>query len=227
VWNPPPPPAAPPAGIEPDPVIALVDEPVVEKTDTGTVIRIPEQPEFEVNTNILLPESRPIISDVADLINDTAELALVKIVGHASQEGDFEFNYRLAESRARAIYEALLEDGVAKQRLAYAGEGEVSPISGDFDYKGDDEEVLQPNRRVEFRVEKQFGVGDKIPGPCEEGAPVKDCYPTTQRLPWNGQEVDVVIPGGGDVEPDPDEGGDEFDDLDYDIEGGTPDEGGE
>lgn len=222
VWDPPPPPKAPPAADAPDPIIQeVIDEPVVVETDTGTVIRIPDQPKFQVDTNIILPESRGIITAVANLINTSPQVALVKIVGHASQEGDFEYNYRLAESRARAIYEALMEDGVAKQRMSYAGEGEVSPITGDFDYKGTDEAILQPNRRVEFIVEKQFGIGDKIPGPCKEGEPIKDCYPTQQRLPWNGQLVDVVIPGGAQPEEtDAAKEGDEFGGtIDFDFEG--------
>ncbi len=224
VWNPAPPPDAPPDPAVGEPVIEeIIDQPQIVVTEEGTVIRIPEQPRFRKDTNEILPESRYIVSEVADLINRSAEVALVKIVGHASQEGTFEYNYRLAESRARAIYEALMEDGVAEQRMSYAGRGEVNPKCGDFNQEDADEEVLECNRRVEFIVAKQFGMGDKIPGACKEGEPVKDCYPEQQYLPWNGELVDVVIPAGATPdEEDPVEGGDEFgDDIDFDFEGDT------
>ncbi|MEO0601309.1 MAG: OmpA family protein [Myxococcota bacterium] len=219
VWNPVPPPAAPPSADAPDPVIQeVIDAPTLIETEEGIVIAIPEQPRFLKDTNTILPESRYIVTEVADLINSTADLAVVKIVGHASQEGSFEYNYRLSESRARRIYELLMEDGVAEQRLAYAGRGEVDPKCGDFDQSDADEEILECNRRVEFIVVKQFEVGDKIPGACKEGEPVKDCYPTRQYLPW-GEQVDVVIPAGATPDEDEDEGGDEFgDDLEFDID---------
>ena len=226
-FNPPtpPPPPNPPEGPEPV-IVELVDKVEKKVTAKGVIIAIPKQPKFQVDTNIILPESRPIIQEVADLINTSGEIAFVKIVGHASQEGDFEYNYRLAESRARAIYEALIEAGVYKARLAYTGEGEIDPVKGDFDYQGKDEEILEPNRRVEFRVERQYGLGDKIPGPCAEGAPVVECYPASQRLPWNGVTVDVIVPdGGSEPETDPASEGDEFDsEIDFGFEGNNDEE---
>jgi len=220
VWNPTPPPPPPPAAEAPDPVIALVDKPVIKETEKGVVIEIPEQPRFQKDTNIILEESRYIVTSVADLLNTSPQVALVKIVGHASQEGNFEYNYRLAESRARRIYELLLEDGVAEQRISYAGRGEVDPKCGEFNDEDAEETILECNRRVEFIVERQFGVGDKIPGACKDGE-TKDCYPTQQRLPWNGELVDVVIPSGGDGEETEEaDQGDEFGGpIDYDFEG--------
>ncbi|MEN0063420.1 MAG: OmpA family protein [Myxococcota bacterium] len=219
VYNPEPPPPPPPAIDAEVETIKEITDPIIEVDDKGiTVIRIPEQPKFVVGENIILEESRGIVTAVANLINTEPEVAFVKIVGHASQEGDFDYNYRLAESRARAIYEALLEDGVAEQRLGYSGRGEVNPLKGGFNYQGDDEEILQANRRVEFIVERQFGPADDIPGPCAEGVTVgKDCYPTKQYLPWNGEVVDVVIPSQAGLDTtDVEEEGDEFDD-DFDL----------
>jgi outer membrane protein OmpA-like peptidoglycan-associated protein len=177
--TPPPPPPPPPPEIiieEPDPEIEWQEGELARVVlDT---IQIREMLEFRVDTNILMAESRPTLQAIADLINADARIGHVVVEGHASQEGSFEHNYKLSESRAKAIFEELFKVGVHPERLSYRGMGEVVPIVA-----GEEEEQLQANRRVEFEIVKQFDAVEDMPD-----------YQTTHPLPWNGELIPIVQP---------------------------------
>ena len=159
---------------------------------------------------------------MAGLINESPEIGHLIIEGHASQEGDFQHNYQLAESRARRIWELLLEQGVASERISYRGKGEVEPIEGTVGQEDLDEEALQINRRVEFLIKVQYEGPDEMPD-----------YPESQYLPWNGEVVTVVSPPKPVIEVPEDQGRqvDEFgipiedDEFDVGAPPGDDDEG--
>lgn len=153
----------------------------------GDEIVIGDRIEFVVDTNILMDYSEPVLERVAAFINGDARIASVVIEGHASQEGNYGHNYTLAESRARRVWEFLLEQGVAEARIAYRGLGKVHPL-----VEGEDEESLQQNRRVRFLVTRQYGPDDELPA-----------YPETQVLPWSGEVVPVVQPAVPEPPPEP------------------------
>lgn len=223
--EPPPPykaPPPPPEIIE-DPPVVFTEETIVVKVKDEIFIK--DQIEFVVDTNIIQEYSKPQLRAVADLINNDPYIGHVIIEGHASQEGDYQHNYTLAESRSRAIWEFFMDLGVAKERISYRGMGEVQPF---FDPEtkqyvtGEDEESLQKNRRVNFLVVQQFDEDQTLP-----------TYPDVQLLPWNGKQVPVVKPPPPAVEtPEPTPG--EFDEFDKirkddedDLDVGDPKDKGE
>lgn len=184
-------PPTPIAEIPPD-VETIIEEPVEPVFHEGEVavkvrdqIFIKDMIEFVVDTNKIQPYSLPTLQAIADLVNKDPYIANLVIEGHASQEGSFDHNYELAESRARAIWEKLMELGVARDRIAYRGMGEVVPLK-----EGEDEQTLQVNRRVEFHITRQFDSPDEMPD-----------YPNFQTLPWNGTIVQVVQPPKPEPEP--------------------------
>ncbi len=173
--------------VEPPPAVLppIVEEPVEEEWQEGEVARkvndqieIRDPIQFQVDTNIILPESLHILDAVAKVMNENALVKLVVIEGHASAEGDFKYNYELSASRAEAVYRQLLMNGVAPERLAWRGRGEVDPK-----VDGEDEESLAVNRRVEFHVAAQYTEFDDLPS-----------YGKTQKLPWNGASNKVIQP---------------------------------
>lgn len=166
------PPAPPPF----DPEVVRDELPDAVFVHHEIVIREPI--EFVVDTATVQPYSTPVLQAIADLINERAEIGHVVIEGHASAEGTVEHNYHLAEARAQAIWEWLLAHGVAEERVSYRAFGEVQP-----EVAGEDEDALQRNRRVRFRVTVL------IP----EDGPFPD-YPDTQVLPWSGDAVPVRQP---------------------------------
>lgn len=179
----------PPEFVEPPPEIIEEPPPPEEwKPEElakviGNQIFIRDMVEFKVDTNILLDKSRPTLEEVARLINgdkDSWTIGHLIIEGHASKEGSTSHNYELAESRARRIWEVLMELGVAKERISYRGMGEVQPLPG---MTADDEETYQKNRRVEFHIVQRYETVDQAPS-----------YPANQVLPWNESVVTVVTP---------------------------------
>lgn len=120
------------------------------------VIREPIQ--FEYATNHILPDSRPTLVAVAQILHDHAEILHVIIEGHASVEGSDAYNYALADSRAAAVWEALVDSGVHPDRISLRSMGESRPV--DF---GNTEVALAANRRVEFHIVRRLRPGEAPP----------------------------------------------------------------
>jgi outer membrane protein OmpA-like peptidoglycan-associated protein len=178
----PPPPPPPDVIVEDEPAVVFEEGQLAVKVKD--VIYIKDMIQFVVDTNILKEESKPTLEAVAKIINEDPFIGHVVIEGHASQEGSYEHNYTLAESRARAVWEFFMQHGVAKDRISYRGMGEVEPVvENGVPVVGDDEESLQKNRRVRFLVVKQYDDESELPD-----------YPDYQIMPMNGQVVNVVKP---------------------------------
>jgi outer membrane protein OmpA-like peptidoglycan-associated protein len=95
--------------------------------------------------NIYFPTgSCHITSQMDDVIADIAEIMLgnnkhYKIDGFASNNGSPLRNIELAQGRAEAVFQRLVEYGVEPTRLLYAGNG-----STDYDRQGDQRAVITP-----------------------------------------------------------------------------------
>lgn len=100
---------------------------------------------FAFDSADLLPESDSTLDRLADAFRDALS-AVVTIEGHTSSEGDEAYNMGLSDRRAASVVEALIERGVARDRLRSAGRGETSPIASN-----DVEAGRAMNRRVEVR----------------------------------------------------------------------------
>lgn len=109
----------------------------------GDQILVTEPLRFVYASPELLPESEPVLTAVAELLRAHPEILHVVIEGHASEEGGFAYNYRLADGRASAVFQALVTRAVAAERLSCRSYGEVAPT-------GATERAL--DRRVVFRV---------------------------------------------------------------------------
>ncbi len=170
------PPPDKPIEIPPDPEPEWEEEELARIEGERIVIRDPI--EFEFNTRNILPQSLPTLRYVADLMNENWQLGHLVIEGHASEEGSFIYNYDLSLRRATAIWEELIRSGVHPDRMSIRGMGEVVPRT-----EGDDEASLADNRRVEFKIVRQYRQ-DEEPEELREGV----------RLPWNGDGAEVGTP---------------------------------
>jgi len=185
-------PPPPPPPVEPPPkptVIALPEKPEPKPAPkpaapparvriVGDQILLQDEIHFAVNTAKLLADSTPVLQDVANLLNSEPRIAHVVIEGHASQEGSFEYNMKLSDERAEAIFRALVLAGVHPARLSYRGMGEVNN-----EVPGTDEASLAKNRRVQFHIIKTYGPGETLPK-----------LDPHIKLPWNGQPYTVKVP---------------------------------
>lgn len=171
--------------IPPPPPPPVIEEPEPEHWDEGTPaaiiedrIEIRDPIEFEVDTARILDQSLPILQAVADILNIEARVGHLLIEGHASEEGSYDYNYKLSVARAQAIFHRLILNGVAPDRLSYRGMGEVRPK-----VTGDTEDALAINRRVEFKILQWLTEFDEFPE-----------YGGTTVLPWDGRENRIVQP---------------------------------
>ena len=134
--------------------------------------------QFEFNAANILPESLPTLEAVANLLNGNGSIGHLLVEGHASEEGDYKYNYELSIRRAKAIFEQLILNGTHPSRMSYRGMGEVVP-----NQEGSTEESLATNRRVEFKIIRQYTPDEKRPD-----------LNTDIKLPWNGDEAVVEQP---------------------------------
>jgi outer membrane protein OmpA-like peptidoglycan-associated protein len=112
----------------------------------GDVLRL-RSVHFETNKWELLPESFPILDEVAKLINDHKEISEVVIEGHADDRGTHEWNLRLSRHRAKSVLDYLAKKGVRAGRLRYDGFGDTRPLDTERS-----DEARAKNRRVEVRI---------------------------------------------------------------------------
>lgn len=94
----------------------------------------------------LLPESSTEISSLASMLASHPEMN-INILGHTDNVGTEEDNLKLSQSRAEAVANALINNGVNSARIIPIGLGESQPID-----TNDTAEGRQHNRRTEFII---------------------------------------------------------------------------
>jgi OmpA-OmpF porin, OOP family len=111
--------------------------------DTGKIALYGIQ--FDFDKDVVKPESKPTLDEIAKLLQEKPELKL-KIVGHTDNKGTPEYNLDLSGRRAANVVVALTGSyGIAVDRLASEGAGLTQPIASN-----DTEEGRAKNRRVEL-----------------------------------------------------------------------------
>ena len=102
---------------------------------------------FETDSAEILERSFPIIDAVAATLVGNPHITQVEVQGHADERSSDEYNIRLTRDRAASVVEALVQRGVARERLRSAGYGERCPIN-----PRSNPEAWEQNRRVEFKI---------------------------------------------------------------------------
>lgn len=82
---------------------------------------------FEAGKADLNDDAKFVLHDLVKILNKQPQLRL-KIEGHTSDEGDATFNQILLETRAKAVVDFLVSQGVAADRLEYEGKGSSEPL---------------------------------------------------------------------------------------------------
>jgi outer membrane protein OmpA-like peptidoglycan-associated protein len=113
-------------------------------------IEIHEKIQFALDKSEILPVSFGLLDEVAKVIQENPHVQKVSIEGHASDEGDENYNLSLSKARAEAVRAYLVSKGVAADRLNSTGFGEGKPLVAN-----DTPENREKNRRVEFNITKQ------------------------------------------------------------------------
>lgn len=115
---------------------------------TGDQIVIKQRINFSPGKATILPDSYPVLDDVAAALKSNPQIR-VEIGGHTDNQGDDTVNQRLSKDRADAVFEYLLAKGVPAMRMSTMGYGETRPIDTNMTESG-----RNNNRRVEFVIQK-------------------------------------------------------------------------
>ena len=99
---------------------------------------------FDTGKSIIRPESKPIIGQVAGMLKANPDLKLI-VEGHTDNAGNAVSNKTLSVERAKSVVVAIVEEGIAPERLSPSGYGQDKPIADNTT-----EEGRAKNRRVEI-----------------------------------------------------------------------------
>ncbi|MBI3135685.1 MAG: OmpA family protein [Bacteroidetes bacterium] len=111
---------------------------------------------FDLDKYSLRPESVNELERLLKLLQENPTMK-IEISGHTDTRGSSEHNQELSQNRAKAVVDYLIEHGIDKSRLTYAGYGEAKPLITDeaiakMTSSMDREEAHQQNRRTEFKI---------------------------------------------------------------------------
>jgi outer membrane protein OmpA-like peptidoglycan-associated protein len=101
---------------------------------------------FDFDRSVLKEDSYPELRRVAEFMTNNSEVE-IEIAGHTDNMGSTTYNQGLSNKRAKAVFDYLVENGVASDRVVSRGFGEGSPVADN-----DTSEGRAQNRRVEFKI---------------------------------------------------------------------------
>lgn len=109
---------------------------------------------FDFDKSTLRPDAVAILSEATEILKRYPDLR-VEVAGHTDSKGTDEYNQKLSERRATAVYDYLTSNGVSASRLVGPiGYGESRPIAPNTNADGSDNpEGRAKNRRTELNVQ--------------------------------------------------------------------------
>jgi outer membrane protein OmpA-like peptidoglycan-associated protein len=121
--------------------------------DKGSVIvqdnnvLILEKINFKTGSAEILQQSLPIVDAVATTLTHHPEFKLIEVQGHADVRGAAAMNVKLTQARAESVMAALVQRGVAADRVRAMGYGPYCPLD-----PARNAAAYEKNRRVEFKI---------------------------------------------------------------------------
>lgn len=134
------------------------EEPVSANTETEIVAWIEplgegksmqiDEIEFFPGSSEFLQSAEPKLRRLRDFLALNAGIR-IEIQGHVHSNGENTFEaQKLSEARAKRVYNYLVENGIAKERMTPVGYGNTAPIFPNAKFASEE----QSNRRVEIKV---------------------------------------------------------------------------
>jgi OOP family OmpA-OmpF porin len=115
---------------------------------TKTEILILQQVQFRTGSDVILPASDELLTQVSAVLREHPEIKQIEVQGHTDNRGSAGFNKKLSEKRAASVMRWLTQRGnIDASRLTAKGYGMDTPIDDNSTDAG-----RQKNRRVEFKI---------------------------------------------------------------------------
>ena len=118
----------------------------VARQGDNLVLRMPSDVTFAVNQSSIDPRFDATLADVAGVLRQYDQ-SIVDVVGHTDSSGGDAINQPLSEQRAVSVANALIRNGVQRERLYVAGMSSSRPIASNDTPAG-----KAQNRRVEILI---------------------------------------------------------------------------
>jgi outer membrane protein OmpA-like peptidoglycan-associated protein len=101
---------------------------------------------FDFDRSALKEDSYPELKRVIEFMTNNSGVE-IEIAGHTDSIGSTTYNEGLSNRRAKAVFDYLIENGIASDRVVSRGFGESKPVASN-----DTPEGREQNRRVEFKI---------------------------------------------------------------------------
>ena len=126
-------------------IIKLASEP---KAEAPLVVLAFEDVHFDFDKSTLTKEAQVILKQSIQRLKDNPK-AKVRIAGYTSASGSKEYNQKLSERRAKAVYDYLTREGlVPPEKLTRIGYGEKRPAM----YEAIPDNIYSPAAKANMRV---------------------------------------------------------------------------
>jgi outer membrane protein OmpA-like peptidoglycan-associated protein len=109
-------------------------------------IELNEKVHFETAKSEILPQSYPLLNEVAEVLLSNKSIK-IRVEGHTDSRGSDSYNQNLSEERAASVRQYLIGRGVGASRIQSKGFGEQRPIEDNTTKAG-----RAANRRVEIHI---------------------------------------------------------------------------
>lgn len=119
----------------------------VKEEPRGVVITLSGSLLFPSGKQEISPIARRSLDQVAHALKQQPESSTIQVEGHTDDSGSERQNAQLAQQRAQAVADQLVQSGIEPQRINVVGRGENNPIANN-----DTDEGRATNRRVEIVV---------------------------------------------------------------------------
>lgn len=106
---------------------------------------------FDLDKADLKPAGLRTVERLAQFMEEYPERR-VRVEGYTDSTGAEDYNLRLSERRARAVLDALIQEGIDSSRIEVEGFGEQYPVASNDSASG-----RQQNRRVEIVISDEQG----------------------------------------------------------------------
>jgi len=113
----------------------------------GGQIRVLQQVHFATGSARILPDSFPMLQEIANVLKANPGIKRMSIDGHTDNKGAAAMNKKLSQDRADSVMKWLTEHAITQDRLEAHGYGMEKPIDNNLTDAG-----RAANRRVEFKV---------------------------------------------------------------------------
>lgn len=111
---------------------------------------------FDLSKSTLRNESYVELDKLVSFLNENDKIK-IEIGGHTDSRGDAKSNKTLSNDRAKAVYDYVIQKGIAKERLSYMGYGSSQPVFTDeqiasMTTEKEKEKAHQSNRRTAYKI---------------------------------------------------------------------------